>query len=211
VQDFLDQGGWWWVLGALGLLALLWVLSIVRKLRRALRSSRKKRRKSRRVRAPLSPMREELQMISGGYNEPGPRRLVVKGFPARMRLVVLSMGTRGGGGLSEDMADRVLDWIKDGLAEVASYDCPGVRVWPPFYSADGFAIALENNLPVPEPRGMKSHWVVLAGAVRMGRMVIHVGLLLYAEDANNLRLIRVKQEQWLDSLTIERTPETARW
>jgi hypothetical protein len=116
------------------------------------------------------------------------------------------MGTQGGGGLSEDMADRVLDWIKNGLAEVAAHDGPGVRVWPPFYSADGFATALQNNVPIPEPPGRRSHWVLMAGSVRMGRLVIHVGLLLYAEDANSLRLIKVKQEQWLDSLAIEKTP-----
>jgi hypothetical protein len=206
VQDFLDQGGWWLVLGVCGVLALLWVRAIVRKLRGAVRPlKRKKGKKRRRVPSP-APLREDLKLIGEGFSDVGPRRLVVKGVPARLRLIVLSMGTQGGGSLSEDMADRVLDWIKDGLAEVASFDGPGVRVWPPFYSADGFATALQNNVRIPEPQGIKSHWVLLAGSVRMGRPVIHVGLLLYAEDANSLRLIKVKQEQWLDSLTIEKTP-----
>jgi hypothetical protein len=209
VQNFLDQGGWWVVLGVCAILALLWIRLIVRKLRGAVRPLKKKKGKKRRARAAPAPLREDLKLIGEGFNEVGPRRLVVKGLPARLRLVVLSMGTQGGGDLSEDMADRVLDGIKDGLAEVASDDCPGVRVWPPFYSADGFATALQNNVPIPEPQGMKSHWVLLAGAVRMGRLVIHTGLLLYAEDANKIRLIKVKQEQWLDSLAIEKTPETA--
>jgi hypothetical protein len=205
VQDFLDQGGWWLVLGVCAVLALLWVRLMVRKLRGVVRPLKRKRGKKRRARAP-APLRENLKLLGEGFTDVGPRRLVVKGVPARLRLVVLSMGTQGGGGLSEDMADRVLDWIKNGLAEVAAHDGPGVRVWPPFYSADGFATALQSNVSIPEPPGMKSHWVLMAGSVRMGRLVIHVGLLLHAEDANSLRLIKVKQEQWLDSLTIEKTP-----
>jgi hypothetical protein len=206
VQDFLEGGGWWVVLGVLGILALLWIRALVRKLRGVVRPlKRKKGKRRRRVPSP-APLRENLKLIGAGFTDVGPSRLVVKGLPARLRLVVMSMGTQGGGELSEDMADRVLDWIKDGLAEIAANDGPGVRVWPPFYSADGFATALQSNVPIPEPQGMKSHWVELAGAARMGRVVIHVGLLLYAEDVNNLRLIKVKNEQWLDSLAIERTP-----
>jgi hypothetical protein len=149
---------------------------------------------------------EDLEFIGEGFTEVGPRRVVVKGLPARLRLVVLSPGTRDAGVLSEEMADRVLDWIKRGLAEVASYDSPGVRVWPPFYGSEGFANALQSNVPLPEPKGTKSHWVEVAGEVRIGRGLIHVGLVLYAEDANSIRFIRVKDERWLDSLAIEKTP-----
>ena len=119
------------------------------------------------------------------------------------------MGNRSGGDLSEEMADRVLDEIRPGLAEVTSYDNPGVRVWPAFYSSDGFATGLASNLVLPEPKGMKSHWVVMAGDVRMGRLLIHVGLALYAQNANNLRCVQVKGERWLNSLTVEKVPQTA--
>jgi hypothetical protein len=107
------------------------------------------------------------------------------------------------------MADRVLDWISSGLAEVASSDNPGVRVWPNFYSEDGFATALQAHVPIPEPKGMKSHWVELAGIVRMGRLVLYVGLVLYAEEPSSLRFAKVKRERWLDFLTIEKNPEMA--
>jgi hypothetical protein len=210
VQNFLDQGGWWWILGGLAVLALLWLRSMVRKLSSARRPARKKKGK-RKKRAGAAPaiQREELALIGEGFTETGPNRVVVKGVPAKLRLVVLSMGTKGGGGLSEDMADRVLDWIKDGLAAVASYDSPGVRVWPPYYSADGFATALPSFVPVPVGRGAKSHWVLLAGSVRMGRLIIHVGLLLYTEEASSLKFIKVKGERWLDTLAIEKTPASA--
>jgi hypothetical protein len=181
--------------------------SMVRRLRKALRRPRRKGKKRPKV-ARVIP-RENLTRISSGFTEEGPRRVVVKGMPARLRLVVLSMGSQGGGGLSEEMADRVLDWISSGLAEVASFDSPGVRVWPPFYSEDGFATALQANVPIPEPKGMKSHWVELAGVVRMGRLAMHVGLVLCTEDPSNLRFVKVKRERWLDFLTIEKSPAMA--
>jgi hypothetical protein len=139
----------------------------------------------------------------------GPQRIVVKGIPARLRLVVMSMGTKGGGGLSEEMSDRVLDWIKDGLSEVASHDAPGVRVWPPFYSADGFATALQTNVPAPTGKGTKSPWVILSGDVRIGKLLIYVGLLLHAEERSSLGFVKIKGDRWLDALAIEKTPASA--
>jgi hypothetical protein len=206
VQHFLEHGGWWWILGFTGILALLWVRSIVQRLTGAFRRSHRRKGKKRRAMSSRVRLREDLEFVGEGFTEIGPRRVVVKGLPARLRLVILSPGTRDSGELSEEMADRVLDWIKRGLAEVASYDTPGVRVWPPFYGSEGFANALQSNVPLPEPKGTKSHWVVVAGEVRIGRGLIHVGLVLYAEDANSIRFIRVKDERWLDSLAIEKTP-----
>jgi hypothetical protein len=210
VQNFLnDQGGWWWILGGVAVLALLWLRSIIRKLSGSRRPAKKKKGKKKKGKAAPVIRREELALIGEGFTETGPRRILVKGVPAKLRLVVLSMGTKGGGGLNEDMADRVLDWIKEGLAQVASYDTPGVRVWPPFYSADGFATALPSYVPVPTGRGAKSHWVLLAGPVTMGRLIIQTGLLLYTEEANSLGFIKVKGERWLDALAIEKTPASA--
>jgi hypothetical protein len=206
VQRFLDEGGWWWVLGICAVLALLWLRALLGKLRKASRLFRRKR-KTKRARVPSALGREDLHLLGAGFTDEGPHRLVIKGIPARLRLVVLSPGTQGGGELSEDMADRVLDWIKRGLAEVASHDDPGIRIWPPFPSAAGFAKAVQARVAVPESKGMKSHWVVLAGAVRMGRSIIRVGLALHAEDRNNLRFIEIKDERWLDFLTIEKTPD----
>ena len=99
--------------------------------------------------------------------------------------MVLAPGSRNAGLLSEEMADRVLDWIKSGLAEVVSYDSPGVRLWPSFPSSDGFIRCLTANLPIPEPKGTKSHWVVVAGEVRISRSIVRVGLALYTDQVNN--------------------------
>jgi hypothetical protein len=207
VQDFLDKNGWWWVLGVSGFVFLLWVRSIVKRLTAIPHRHKRRAPKTRRVKA--SPLKEDLQWLGESLTAEGPQRLVVKGFAARLRLVVLSMGNKSAGDLSEEMADRILDEIRPGLAQVTSYDNPAARVWPAFYSSDGFATGLASNLVFPEPKGMKSHWVVMAGEVRMGRLLIHVGLALYAQEANNLRFVQVKGERWLNSLTVETVPETA--
>jgi hypothetical protein len=186
----------------------LWLRSILRRLGGAFRRPRRRRKRSHKGGAS-SIAKEKLAWITSGFTDRGPEQLTVKSLPARVRLVILSPGSRNASDISEEMADRVLDWIKPGLAEVASHDQPGVRVWPPFYSADGFANALSSHVAIPEPKGMKSHWVLVAGQIKMGRVVIDVGLALYADQANSLRFINVKGERWLSALGIEKTPEEA--
>ena len=210
VQQFLEDGGWWGILGVCAFLALLWLRRIVRKLRGAGRPFKKKKKIKKRARAAAPTIEHiDLQLVGEGFTDEGPRRLAIQGMPARLRMVILSMGTKGGQSLSEDMADRILDWIKHGLAEVASYDYPGVRVWPMFPSADGFATALQAHVPISQAKGMKSNWLLIAGHVQMGRAIIHVGMLLYREEKSSLRFIRIKDERWLDVLTIEKNPEMA--
>jgi hypothetical protein len=209
VITFLDGGGWWAVLGVAGLIALLWLRSLVRRLTRPQKRSKQKKRKAVRKKAPGLKLKEDLAWIGSGFAEEGAERLTIKRLPARLRLVILSLGTRHTGELTEDMADRVLDWIKPGLAAVASHEPPAVRVWPPFYSAEGFATALATNVPIREPKGMKSHWVLVGGQVRMGRTIIHVGLAAYTEQVSSLRLLRVKGERWLDVFDVEAVRESA--
>jgi hypothetical protein len=208
VRKFLDSGGWWAVLGVTGFIALLWLRSILRRLGGAFRRPRRKKNK-RLKKGARSIAKEKLAWITAGLTERGPQQVTVKNLPARLRLVILSPATRDASDIAEEMADRVLDWIKPGLANVASYDPPGVRVWPPFYSADGFAVALAANVPIPEPKGMKSHWVLVAGQIKIGRVGIHVGLILYADETNSLRLIHVRGERWLSVLGVGETSEEA--
>jgi hypothetical protein len=210
VNNFLERGGWWWVLGALGILALLWLRSLVRRMTRPVKRKKRTARKAPRTGPRL---KEDLAWIGAGYTEDAPQYVTVKRMPARLRLVILSLGSRHAGELSEDMADRVLDWIQPGLAAAAAYESPGVRVWPPFYSADGFARAVASNVPIREPKGMKSHWVLVAGQVKMGQTIIHVGMALYTEKPNSLRSIQVQRERWVDVLGIEKSaaPAGTRW
>jgi len=189
---------------------LLWLRLLVRKLGGAVRPRHKK--KKRRKKSVAVDLREDLRGLGETYTEEGSQRLTVKGLPARLRLVILSLGTRNAGELSEEMVDRVLDWIKPGLAEVTASDYPRVRVWPPFYSRDGFALAFASNVVIPALKGEQSRWVLVSGRVRMGRAIINVGMGLYADEANTLRSLTVKREQWLSVLGVKqaRQPVGAR-
>jgi hypothetical protein len=210
VQNFLDKGGWWAILGVLGVLVLLWLRLLVRKLGGALGPRHKK--KKRRKKSVAVDLKEDLGSLGETYTERGPQQLTVKGLTARLRLVILSLGARNAGELSPEMVDRVLDWIKPGLAEVTGGDFPRVRVWPPFYSRDGFATAFASNVVIPELKGHQSRWVLVSGQVRMGRAIINVGMALYADEANTLRSLTVKREQWLNVLGVKqaRQPVGAR-
>lgn len=194
VQDFLARGGWWVVFGVLGLGTLLWLRSLVRRLVGATKHRGKKKKRG--MKKVGYSLREDLRQLGESFTEEGDKRITVKGVPARLRLVVLSLGSRHAGELSEEMSDRVLDWIKPGLSEATATDYPRVRVWPPFYSHDGFATAFAANVVIPESKGTKSRWVLVSGQVTMGKSTLHVGLGLYADEANTLRNLTVKREKW---------------
>jgi hypothetical protein len=208
IQRFLAEGGWWWVLGVLGVGALLQVGALVRKVTRtALRP--RSRKKKRRKKGGFLNLKEDLAFIGDAYTDPGPQRLTINGVPARLRLVLMALGSRTGGELTEEMADRVLDWIKPGLAKVTAGDYPRVRVWPLFPSLDGFALALAQNAVIPERKGEKSPWVLVSGQVRMGPSLLHVGLALYADEASTMRHVKVQNEQWLGVIGIAEARQPA--
>jgi hypothetical protein len=202
-QNLLDKGGWWVIFGALAVIILLWLRWLLRRLVGALSRPGRRRKKKRRTKRVAINLKEDLRRLGEAYTEEGPRRLTVKGVPVRLRLVVLSRGSRNVGEIHQGMADRVLDWIKSGLADVTAVDYPRVRVWPPFYSADGFANAFAANVPIPEAQGHPSRWVLVSGQVKMGLETIQVGLALYADEDNTLRNLNVKGERWLDVLGVK--------
>jgi hypothetical protein len=207
VQQFLDKGGWWVVFGAAAVILLIWLRWLLRRVAGAFRPRRKKKRpKSKKVSVNL---KEKLNELGEAYTEEGPRQITVKGLPARLRLVILSRGSRTAGELSAEMVDRVLDWIKPGLAEVTSGDYPRVRVWPLFYGHSGFATAFANNVAIPEPKGEPSRWVLVTGQVAMGKAVLHVGMALYADEETTLRHLAVKNEHWLSVLGVQDTRQPA--
>lgn len=206
VQNFLNDGGWWAIIAVVGFIALLWLRSIVRRLKRAMKPRKKKKKRSRKVQADL---REKLSEIGHAYTEEGTHQLTVKGVPARLRLVILSLGARSSDRLNEEMVDRVLDWIKPGLAEATATDYPRVRLWPPCYSVDGFASQFANFVSIPDPRGAKSHWVLLSGQVKMGQVIVNVGLAAYTDTPTAMRNIKIKREDWLGVVGVQATSEVA--
>jgi hypothetical protein len=208
VQNFLEKGGWWGILGVLGFIALLWLRSLLRRLRRPSvpkRTKNKGRSKSGGVKLTVN-----LSKVGQPETDAGPRRLTVKGVPARLRLVILSPGSKFSQGLSEEMVDRVLDWIKPGLAQVTAPDEPRARLWPPSYSREGFTATIRDNVVIPEPKGERSNWVVVSGRVTMGLTTINVGLILFADEPNTLRNISIKGEQWLGALGVTESRQRVR-
>ena len=105
------------------------------------------------------------------------------------------------------MADRVLDWIKPGLAEVTGVDYPRVRVWPPQYSYDGFATAFLHHTKTPDPPGYPSHWVLIAGRVQVGRKATFLGLAFWTPEASTIGRVKLRSDQWMDVLRIDRVQE----
>src|SRR5262249_53049703 len=204
VRHFLEKGGWWVVFGVLALLALVWLRSVVRRLGGAFAKPRRKKKKHR-TKSDAVRLKEDLSGLGEAFTEEGPQQVTVERLPARLRLVILSQGSRSTGELTEEMAGRVLDWMKAGLARATAADFPRVRVWPPFYSAGSFAIAFTGNVPIPEPKGEKSRWVLVSGQVRMGRALLHVGLALYADHETTLRHVPVRGERWQSVLGIRET------
>jgi hypothetical protein len=195
-QQFLKEGGWWLVLAALALLVVLWLRTTWRRLRRALRHPRKRHKKA-------GPRRIDLNEVTEGYTEPGPHVVAVKDLPARLRVVVLAPAGKDVTDLDVQIAGPLLEWVKPGLGEVLEADGPRVRVWPPQYSDEGFARTFFERVPIPEPAGQRSHWVLLAGPLTLGRQRFHVGLALYAEEANRLRTLALAREpQWADVLSL---------
>jgi hypothetical protein len=203
VQRFLDGGGWWLVIGAVVLVALLWLRGLWRRLSQALRRRRRKKARPRKI-VPQN-LREDLTVLGEGFTEEGPQQVTVKGLPARLRLAVLAAGSRDLGALDEEAADRVLDWISPGLAEAAAHDYPAVRLWPPSYTEEGFQHTFAANVAIPEPRGRRSHWVLVSGMTQMGKHKLHVGLAFHTAEPNSLRHLRVHEDQWLDVLKVRTT------
>jgi hypothetical protein len=208
VQDFLDGGGWLGLFAFIALLLLVWVWVTLRRLVR-LFTRRGKKKKQPRTKAGDGSLKVNLTRLGDAYTDEGPRQVTVKGMPARLRLVVLSRGSRTAGDLTPHMADRVLDWIKPGLADVTTGDYPRICAWPLFYGYAGFATAFKTNVPIPQKKGEPSRWVLVTGRVTMGNAVLNIGLALYTEDETTLRHLEIKNEQWLDVLGVKDTRQLA--
>jgi hypothetical protein len=204
VQHWLDQGHrWWWLFGVLGVIALCWLLSVWRRLTGVFFKPKKKKKKKRRTKVTPVDLSEDISPLAMVYTELGEKQITIKGLPARLRLVVLAAASRDVGELHEEMADRLLDWIKPGLAEVAAYDVPRVRIWPPQYSLQGFGLIFAQNVAIPEPKGERSHWVLVSGLVTISKQPIHVGLAFYTDEPNSLRHVQVGNERWLDVIGVK--------
>jgi hypothetical protein len=190
-QDFLDKGGWV-VVGGIG--AVLGVLFLAFVLSRVLRGRR-----------PVDHedgLREDLAEYPPPPGKPGPRRLLVEGVPARIRLVVLApVGKQAQ--VDAAKAEPLLEHVFRGLGEIARQDKPRVRVWPPQLSHQGFAVTFQRLTQKPDPDGRPSRWVLLAGQARLGAHSILLGMALLADEKTSIGRRTLGPEEWPGVLRIK--------
>lgn len=198
-QDFLNGGGWPTVLLSLVLLGVLW--------------PRVHRRRKHRFHPPKRHVvhgHDRLALIGDAMTGLGPKQVTVRGRPARLRLVVLAPAASGSPAITKEMAPRVLEALRPGLAEVARSDVPRVESWSSLHSGYGFRHAFEKEAELPESKGQSSHWVLLVGRSAVGPVAVYVGLALYTSDATNLGLIEVPSSRWSQILDLRTVPDIER-
>jgi hypothetical protein len=191
VQDFLDRGGWM-AIGGIG--AVLVVLFLGYALSRALRGRRQ---------APdrEAGLREDLAGYPPPPGKPGPRRLLVEGVPARIRLVVIApVGKQAQ--VDAGKAEPLLAHVLHGLGDIARQDKPRVRIWPPQLSHQGFAVTFQRLTQKPDPDGRPSRWVLVAGQARVGQHYILLGMALWTDEKSSIGRRMLGPDEWTNVLRI---------
>jgi hypothetical protein len=196
VQDFLNGGGWWVVLGVLALIVLLILLALVGAVWRALFA---------RKRPPPdleAKLREDLATYPPPAGPSGPRRLTVEGVPGRLRLIVLApVGKESR--IDPAAAELLLDHVVQGLGAIIKHDRPQVRVWPQQLSNQGFGVVFHRAIRKPEPEGKPSRWTLIAGRTPPNRPPLLIGLVLYTDQPTKLGRLTIEPDRWADVLRIK--------
>lgn len=191
----LQEFGVWIGLGV-AVLVLLIVLRLVMS-----RLGRKPKRVD-----PEAGLREDLADYPPAPGEPGPKRLTVEGVPVRVRLIVVAPAGQQPG-VAVDRIEEFLDQLVRGLGPIVQQDRPRVRPWPAHLSLRGFAPTFHRLVMMPDPVGEPSHWVLLAGPVKIGKFTVLLGLAVYADQASTLGRLVLEPEQWARMLRVEKREE----
>jgi hypothetical protein len=194
VVDFWVANHMWIGAGALGIL-VFW--GVWRTFRRKLRTP-----------PPSSDAELEINLNDCPLSAapPSDRSLTVYHVPVRLRLAVVAPSGREGD-VDPLHVEHLLDQVVPGLSEIARWDKPLVRVWPPQLSHHGFSSAFHRHMKRPEADEQESRWVLVAGPAQAGRQTIMVGLALWAEQPNSLGKVILEPHQWRDVLRLQRTAE----
>jgi hypothetical protein len=188
VNNFLEGGGWYAVLGIVGLILLLLLWMIFGGLIRSLFHKT--------APPPLQDsLEEDLETIPAPAPLTGDRRLTVDEVPVRLRLVVLApAGTAYI--IREETINKLLDRVVSGLGAIAEHDAPRTRIWPRQLSYEGFANTFHRNTPFPEGENEPSRWVLVAGKADVGGKKVMVGLGMQAIKPTTLRRRTLKPHEW---------------
>src|SRR5262249_16082915 len=147
-------------------------------------------------------LREDLGTYPPPPGKPGPRRLVIDGNPARLRLVVIApMGKAASVDVSK--AEQLLEHVNRGLGGFVEKDKPRVEGWPPQLSIEGFGNTFHRLTKAPDTEGRPTRWVLLAGQARVGKQFILLGLALLTDQTNSLGPIVMEPDHWTERLKIK--------
>jgi hypothetical protein len=147
---------------------------------------------------PEAGLTEDL----GSYPPPpkaGPRRLLVRGHPVRVRLVVVAPVGKKAFAKDGDV-EPVLDEVIRGLGEVADDDRPRVRLWPPQLSVPGFPPTFWRM--TKRPAAQKDNWILVAGSAKASGQPILLGLALWSDKPIQLGQIVLQPQEWTDQLRV---------
>ncbi len=194
VRTFLENGGWYVVLGALGLIVLLLLWIILRGLGRAF-----SRKQSDEEETP--DLTEDLEVLPAAPPLTGDRRLTVDGVPVRLRLIVLAPAGRAYD-INPAAVPQILDRILPGLGQICVDDQPQMRIWPFQLSYEGFANQFHNHMSVREKDNEPSRWVLLAGRAQFDRTQVMLGLALQSQKPTTVGRRRLDRHEWAGTLRI---------
>lgn len=195
IKTFLENGGWYGVLGVAGLLVLLVVWGLLSRLLGGLFGRRKRETGSE------DDLQEDVTALPPPPPATGDRRLTVEGVPVRVRLVVVAPAGRGYD-INPGTIPQLLDRVLMGLGGFVEHDKPQIRIWPFQLSYEGFASKFHRNTPKPEGEDDPSPWVMVAGRARLGGNSVLIGLVLKAVKPTTVGRKTLEAHEWDEVLRI---------
>ena len=133
----------------------------------------------------------------------GPQ-IFVQGVDARLRLVVVAPVGKQQKPIRLDEVPELLNDFMRGLSGFLQSDKPRVTVWPPQLSVAGFAPSFFRLVPPPDPPGSKSHWIRVAGPIKVAGVPYLLGLAFFSEEVTKIGQIQLETMEWNRHLEIER-------
>ena len=149
----------------------------------------------------------DLTIDVADLGDEGPPRtgpqLELYNVPVRLSALIVAPTGRGNElDPDSDIAD-VTDHIVPGLGDFIHLHQPIVRLWPAQLSTRGFANTLATNVRLPGGHGKGSPWSTVAGRFEADGKQFVAGLVVCADDSNNLgQLVVERQGGWLDMLRV---------
>jgi hypothetical protein len=133
----------------------------------------------------------------------GQRTLDFNGLSTRIRLIVMAPSGKQKETLTAEQIPALMGDLLRGLQTVIKTDKPRMKVWPTQLSVDGFAPTFHRLVSSPDADNTKSHWVRLAGPVKIGGKPYLLAMALYSEETTKIGKVIMDANQWAGDLKIE--------